>query len=43
MLGVLGGGMFLFFIIIWLPCSYINRTLNKMKIANKLLLQIKGK
>ena len=28
LLGVIGGAMLLFYIILWLPCSYLNRTLH---------------
>lgn len=32
-LGIIGGCVFLLFLIFWLPFSYVNRTLQKMKNA----------
>jgi hypothetical protein len=35
---MIGGAVFLIFLFFWLPCSYLNRTLQKMKNAEELLL-----
>ena len=37
-LGMIGGAVFLIFLVFWVPCSYVNRTLQKMKNAEELLL-----
>ena len=39
LLGVIGGGIFLFFLIFWVVFNYFNRTWAKLNLANKLLLQ----
>jgi hypothetical protein len=33
LLGIIGGGIFLFYFIAWIPCTYINRTFQKMSNA----------
>lgn len=33
LLGMIGGAVFLIFLFFWVPCSYVNRTLQKMKNA----------
>lgn len=38
LLGIIGGAMLLFYIILWIPCTYINRTLHQMNNVNQLLL-----
>lgn len=37
--GIIGGGVFLLYIMIWLPLGYLNSGLLKIEIANQLLLQ----
>jgi hypothetical protein len=37
-LGMIGGAVFLIFLFFWIPCSYVNRTLQKIRNAEELLL-----
>lgn len=39
LLGIIGGGMFLFFIIFWAVFNYFNRSWTRLNLANQLLLQ----
>ena len=38
LLGMIGGAVFLIFLFFWVPYSYVNRTLQKMKNAEELFL-----
>jgi hypothetical protein len=38
LLGIIGGAMLLFYIILWVPCNFVNGTLHRMRNANQLLL-----
>jgi hypothetical protein len=38
LVGIIGGAMLLFYIILWAPCNYINKTLHKIRNAEALLL-----
>lgn len=40
MLGVIGGGMFLMFLILWVPCSYISRSMSKIERVRKVMLEL---
>jgi len=33
LLGIIGGGMFLFFLVLWIPCNFINQSLQHMNYA----------
>ncbi len=37
-LGMIGGAVFLLYLLFWIPLSYVNRTLQKMSNAEELLL-----
>lgn len=39
LLGVIGGGMFLFYLMFWAVFNYVNRSLLKIELANKLILK----
>ena len=39
LLGIIGGGMFLFYIIFWAVFNYFNRCWARLTLANQLLLQ----
>lgn len=39
LLGIIGGGIFLFYLIFWVIFNYFNRTWSKFHLANQLLLQ----
>lgn len=43
LLGVIGGAMLLFYLILWVPFNYINKTLHQIRNASSLLLEHKGK
>ena len=38
LLGIIGGAMLLFYIILWVPCNYINRNLHKINNVPQLLV-----
>jgi hypothetical protein len=38
LIGIIGGAMLLFYIILWLPCSYINRTLHRIRNTEAIIL-----
>ena len=38
LLGIIGGAMILFYILLWLPCIFINRTIHKMNNVRQLFL-----
>lgn len=39
LLGIIGGAMLLFYIILWVPCSYIARTAHEIDATHQLLLR----
>jgi len=43
LLGIIGGAMLLFYIILWVPCNYINKTLHIIRNTESLLLVRYGK
>ena len=43
MFGLIGGAMLLFYLILWLPCNYINKTLHQMRNTESLLLVHTGR
>jgi hypothetical protein len=38
LLGIIGGGMLLFYLILYVPCTFINRRVHKMRNVEQLLL-----
>lgn len=38
LLGIIGGAMLLFYIILWLPCNYVNRTLHRIANTEAIVL-----
>lgn len=38
LLGIIGGAMLLFYIILWVPCNFIARTIHQMNNVSQLLL-----
>lgn len=43
LMGVVGGAMLLFYLILWVPFNYINKTLHQIKNTENLLLVKKGR
>jgi hypothetical protein len=42
LLGVVGGAMLLFYLILWVPFNYINKTVHQVRNTQQLLLEHKG-
>ena len=42
-MGIIGGAMLLFYLILWVPFNYINRTIHQMRNTEKFLLVNKAK
>jgi hypothetical protein len=38
LLGIIGGAMLLFYIILWVPCNFINKTIHQMNNVSQLLI-----
>jgi len=38
LIGIIGGAMLLFYIILWIPCNFINKNLHKIRNTEELLL-----
>jgi hypothetical protein len=43
MIGYIGGAMLLFYLILWVPFNYINKTIHQIRNTRSLLLIIKNK